>query len=81
MQFFIRLLWFVTLLCTILSGVIIIFTTMVSKGAPQEAAGYAMACAIAIVPYVFTKAFSAMVSASRKESTDRIVQAIHQMTK
>lgn len=73
------ILWAFTLLGALLGGLVIIFTIAAAKGAPQEAAGYAMACALAVVPYVFTKAALAISAASRKESTDRIVQALHSL--
>lgn len=40
-----------------IAGTIVILMTMIgSRSAPQEAAGYAMACAFAVVPYVFARA-------------------------
>jgi len=70
------LLWALTLIGALLGGLVIVFTTLAAKGAPQEAAGYAMACALAVVPYVFTRAALQLTEASRKESTDRIVDAL-----
>jgi hypothetical protein len=48
--------WIVTILACIIAGSLFIFTITSSKGAPQEAAGAAMACAVAIIPYVFARA-------------------------
>lgn len=48
--------WMVTILACIIAGALFIFTITSSKGAPQEAAGAAMACAVAIIPYVFARA-------------------------
>ena len=59
------LLWSITLIGALLGGLIVLFTMVSSKSAPQEAAGYAMACALAVVPYVFTRAALAMSAATR----------------
>ena len=71
-----RFFWGITLLSGIFGAVIIFFTSVVAKGAPQEAAGYAMACAVAIVPYIFTRSAQALFGPSPGESTKRIVDAI-----
>lgn len=73
------LLWVITLIGALLGGVVIILVTISSQSAPQEAAGYALACALAVIPYVFTRAAMALQAASRKESTDRIVEALYRL--
>lgn len=70
------ILWFLTLLSSLLAALTILFTTVAGQSAPQQAAGYAMACALAIVPYVFTRAVEAIKGPDRGESTRRIVDAI-----
>lgn len=53
----IALCWVVTIFCT-LGAVALLGSVLFARGisAPQEAAGAAMACALAIIPYVFTRA-------------------------
>ena len=68
--------WVLTLICTLASGVVTLLTMAGANSAPQEAAGYAMACAISVVPYVFAKAGESIINASKRDSTDRIVEAI-----
>lgn len=70
------ILWVITLLSSLLAGFVIVVTTAAGRSAPQEAAGYALACALAIVPYVFTRAAQALKGPDRGESTRRIVEAI-----
>lgn len=54
--------WVVTLICCGIAT-LTLFTAMTqSNGAPQEAAGAAIACAIAIIPYVFSRAISELIS-------------------
>jgi hypothetical protein len=46
-----------------LAGGLIIMSTMAgATSAPQEAAGYAMACALCVVPYVFARAIDMMIN-------------------
>jgi hypothetical protein len=48
--------WIITILACIVAGLLFFMTVTSSNGAPQEAAGAAMACAIAIIPYVLARA-------------------------
>jgi hypothetical protein len=48
--------WIITILACIVAGFLFVVTVSQSNGAPQEAAGAAMACALAIIPYVFARA-------------------------
>ncbi len=71
-----RALWVLTLACSILAALVIAATLAFAKGAPQEAAGYAMACAFAVVPYVFTRAAEAIAAPRLRDAVNRIVEAI-----
>jgi hypothetical protein len=51
MKFF----WLVTALAACLAGATLAATLATSSGAPQQAAGAAIALAIAVIPYVFTR--------------------------
>jgi flagellar biosynthesis protein FliP len=50
------LLYLMPVLGSIAATLVILATALGSRTAPQEAAGYAMACALALVPYVFARA-------------------------
>lgn len=50
--------WVITILCCIVAGIILISTSIGSNGAPQQAAGAAIAAALVVIPYVFTRAVS-----------------------
>lgn len=68
--------WVLTLICSLASGAIIMITLGSAHSAPQEAAGFAMACAVSVVPYVFCRSAQAIFRLGKKDGTDRIVQAI-----
>lgn len=73
--------WVLTMMCTLASGLVILFTMSGAHSAPQEAAGYAMACALSIVPYVFARAGESIIKASQRDGADRIVEAIEAANK
>ena len=73
--------WVLTLMCTLASGFVILFTMAGAHSAPQEAAGYAMACAMAVVPYVFARAGESIIRASKRDAADRIIDAIEAASK
>ena len=54
--------WIVTIICTGFSALIVAFTLVASQGAPQQAAGFAMACAVSIIPYVFCRSMAALIT-------------------
>lgn len=72
-----RYFWILPILGAAAAVFVIFITFAASKGAPQEAAGFALACAVAIIPYVFTRAVIGLAATSLGDSTDRIVNAIH----
>lgn len=71
-----RFFWATTLFGGVIGTLTILFTMLFSNSAPQQAAGYAMACAVTVVPYVFTRAAQELFGLSRDESTSRIIEAI-----
>lgn len=73
--------WFVTVLASIAAGFVMIGTGLGAKSAPQEAAGYAMACAFAIVPYVFSRAAQLGSQKSSDHNTKLIVEAIDRLAR
>ena len=71
-----KALWVLTLIGAVFGGLTIVITLGASSSAPQEAAGFAMACALAIVPYVFARAAQGLGATDTKEEVDRIIAAI-----
>lgn len=66
--------WVLALICTGFSALIVAFTLLASQGAPQEAAGFAMACAVSIIPYVFCRSLAAVVT--KKPDLQPLVDAL-----
>lgn len=54
----VRFFWLISLVSALAGGLAAIAMISGATGAPQEAAGAAIACVIAIVPYVFARALS-----------------------
>lgn len=52
--------WFLTMLCAIASGFALVHAVLLSSGAPQQAAGAAIAIGMAVIPYVFTRCLHEM---------------------
>lgn len=52
--------WVITILATVVAVGVLLLTFGAAKGAPQEAAGAAIACAIVVIPYVFTRALEGL---------------------
>jgi hypothetical protein len=50
------------------------FTT--SEGAPQQAAGAAIAAAIAVIPYVFSRAVAELAGSRSEEQADQIIHLL-----
>lgn len=73
-------LWMVTLLSSVLAALAVAATTLSSASAPQQAAAYAGACALAIIPYVFSRAAQMMTSKKDSQGADRIVSALDHQT-
>lgn len=57
-----NLIYVFPLLGSLAGGLIILGTMVRANSAPQEAAGYAMACALCVVPYVFARAIDMMIN-------------------
>lgn len=76
-----NIIWIFPLLGALAGGVIILATMGLSKGAPQEAAGYAMACAFAVVPYVLARSIAAMSDNESHIELKRLVRFLEQQQK
>jgi len=61
-------LWVITVLAACVSALVFALSMAGAKGAPQEAAGAAIALCIVVIPYVFTRAIEGIGTATwRKE--------------
>lgn len=66
MPIFLGLCWIITLLAACIAGAVLFITLTASSGAPQEAAGAAIALAVCVIPYVFTRACQAFAEMQRQ---------------
>jgi hypothetical protein len=64
------------LIGAIIATLITLATIIMTNSAPQEAAGYAMACAFAVVPYVLARSIHIMHEDSPGRLAERIIEAI-----
>ena len=55
-----RIVWLLPILGALCGGAVGFFTLLAASGAAQQAAGYAMACALAVVPYVLARGLDEM---------------------
>jgi hypothetical protein len=53
-----KVLWVVVAIASVLGGLTLFLTVGDANGAPQEAAGAAIAVALAVIPYCFARALS-----------------------
>lgn len=74
-----KALWIVTLVSTSFAAMALLVSLASAKGAPQEAAGAAIACAMAIIPYVFTRAIQGLSSRPRQQDVQEVVRAIESL--
>jgi hypothetical protein len=65
MNVFTKICWGITAFATLPAAICLLATFSGSASAPQEAAGAAMACAIVIIPYVFTRAIEGLAQPAR----------------
>lgn len=73
-----RVLFFLPLIGSVIGGLILLFTVGGAKGAPQEAAGAAIAMAVAVLPYVLCRSVQLMAQESRNSATDRLIEALRE---
>jgi len=53
-----KTLWILTIIFSVLGGLVFVGAVVSSNGAPQEAAGSAMALCLAVIPYVISRSVS-----------------------
>jgi hypothetical protein len=57
---FARIMWVVTFFSCLLGALVLVVGVLGADGAPQEAAAAAVAVALAVIPYCFTKSIEGM---------------------
>lgn len=72
--------WGISIVGALLGGLNMLFTMAAATSAPQQAAGYAMSCAFAIVPYVLARSAQQLGKSKIDVATDKIVAAIQSKT-
>ena len=60
--------WFITALASCAAGYLVVVTAASAQGEPQDAAGYLLALAIVVVPYVFTRAVEGLARSLGEEN-------------
>lgn len=69
-----RLLWALVILGVLAGGFVLFATLTIAKGAPQEAAGAAVAVALAVLPYCLARAADGLAAISAESKTARSVR-------
>lgn len=70
------LFWIATLLSSAFGGYLLFETMSTATGAPQQAAGAAMAMAFAVIPYVFTRCMAAIEDGFWRGDSTRYLKGI-----
>jgi hypothetical protein len=68
--------WIVTILCCAFAAIGLFDAIAHSSGAPQQAAGAAIAAAFAIIPYVFSRAVSELAENKIEKQNERIIKLL-----
>jgi hypothetical protein len=76
MPSFVGFCWVITVLAACIAGAVLALTFTAANGAPQEAAGAALALAICVIPYVFTRASQAFTEMDRQRDILAALNAI-----
>lgn len=71
-----RFLWIFPILGSVIGALMILLTVASTSSAPQEAAGFALACAIAVVPYVLVRSIVAAGTPDVKSHVDKVLEAL-----
>lgn len=70
-QFIRAFFWTLAALAAVIAGFDLFTTVNIANGAPQQAAGAAMAAATAVVPYVFARAVDSITRSSQPATGSR----------
>lgn len=57
METMLPMLWAITVVATVVAAFIAMWSIVGATGAPQQAAGAAVALCVAVIPYIFTRCF------------------------
>lgn len=73
--------WIIAILGSLAGGLTLFSTMLNATGAPQQAAGAAMACAFAVVPYVLARSIDGATNLDEaKKQTALLAQIVRNMT-
>jgi len=71
--------WLLPIFGALIGGLLVVLTAVGAKSAPQEAAGYAMALAFAVVPYVLARSVMAMTDKAWEADVKAMRKALETM--
>lgn len=74
-----KTLWLLPIIGAVLASLVFLLTLAGSSSSPQEAAGYAMAVALAVIPYVLTRCVYAMTETKLDTDVTRIASAVEKL--
>ena len=80
MRFFERLMWIAVVVGAGIGGLILLATMATANGAPQEAAGAALAVAMAVLPYVTARAFQRGLESPEERELKRLSEKLQLLT-
>lgn len=66
----------VTFLCSIIAATVLVVGQLAAKSAPQEASVAALALAIAVIPYVFTRCLQMSADRANLKALQRMVDLL-----
>jgi hypothetical protein len=70
--------WVMVIISSIIATFVLLFAIIGANGAPQEAAGAAIAVAIVIIPYVFTRAIEGLTGDAKPLSQPKYLAYMEQ---
>lgn len=74
-----RILFVLPLIGSLIGALVLVVSIGGASGAPQEAAGAAIAIALAVIPYVLCRSIQIMGQESRASAASRVVDAITEL--
>lgn len=74
-----KAIWILPIIGALLGSLVFLLTMGAAGSAPQEAAGYAMSMALAVIPYVMARAIDAMTDDPVETNTRRTVELLHKL--
>lgn len=76
-----KFIWIMPIIGALMGSLTFLATLGLADSAPKEAAGYAMAMALAVIPYVLAKAIYTMGTTKVEADARRIAEAVEHLAK